>query len=94
MARLELDRMKKRRSLDDPAGCSTSKVEDGFIPGVQKLYVVVSHPLMTPMEKEDSWKQGKKWSDQPSFKSFIQAVSYSLSKKKGDSFHLVLVWRV
>jgi len=86
--------LKPRRSLDDPAGCSTSQVEDGFIPGVQKLYVVVSHPLMTPMEKEDSWKQGKKWSDQPSFKSFIQAVSYSLSKKKGDSFHLVLVWRV
>ncbi|KAL0748546.1 hypothetical protein Bca101_030548 [Brassica carinata] len=54
---------------DDPAGCSTSQVEDGFIPGVQKLYVVVSHPLMTPMKKEGSWKQGRKWSDQPSFKA-------------------------
>ncbi|KAG5384897.1 hypothetical protein IGI04_036367 [Brassica rapa subsp. trilocularis] len=78
--------LKPRRSLDDPAGCSTSQVEDGFIPGVQKLYVVVSHPLMTPMKKEGSWKQGRKWSDQPSFKALSKLFLIHCPRRKVIAF--------
>jgi len=61
-------------------------VEDGFIPGVQKLYVVVSHPLMTPMKKEGSWKQGRKWSDQPSFKALYKLFLIHCPRRKVIAF--------